>query len=477
MPMGIIGSSAQARETLRALHRESAAYRNLLHARRLDPDAPWTEIPILTKQNFYALHPWRDLMSEPTRAEVISVVRSAGTSRGDAQRGFFWPQSRSFVRESYLRTKAFLNHTLRISERRTLAVVALSMGSWAGGEGMSALFRYLALVEGLPLTVFSPGDRFEEILEAVEREQDAYDQILIMLVPSAIAYLEELIDASALKFPWEKVSFLCVGEAFPESLRTRIEARSRGAHRKGLPLLSIYASADTGVLGVETTETIRLRKAWAASGRGYVPNLFYVSSPDAFLEVVEDRLLVTRNQALPLVRYDLGDHVEIFEGEKNPLLCVYGRAQGCVSLFDSKIFSWVFETVFAKSPWALAFSTGRFIVWPDYEEGRQILRWDIELRSGVHSPSPEVQLALQRELLTLMGECQPEMAADFRRVYEPFLARDPRGLFRFRFVPDPVLTEALEREGRVKSTVVRTQSVLIEADVQSVELKAKVHSV
>ena len=125
-----------------------------------------------------------------------------------------------------------LVETYQLAKRKTLAIVGMSLGSWAGGEQFAFLFKMLALRPTLPLVTFSPGNQHVEILEIIDKCHEEFDQILIVLCPSAIFYLERLARQQGFALPLEKIAFLVTGEPFPEEMRRDLQERGR---RRGRP--------------------------------------------------------------------------------------------------------------------------------------------------------------------------------------------------------------------------------------------------
>jgi phenylacetate-CoA ligase len=472
------GSEAAARDVIGRFYRGAPAYRRLIDAslQRLGKsgvhDLGWDELPILTKDGFYASNPWREYVPRESYGDIYAIIRSSGaTSPDGTSRGFFWPQLRSHDTALAPLLQARLIETFRLGERKTLVIIGLSLGSWAGGEQFSLTFKALALRNGFPLVVFSPGNQHAEILEMIGAIHDEVDHILIALCPSAIFYLEQLAKRTEQILPLEKISFLVTGEPFPEELRLDLARRAR--HPGAEPtMLSVYGSADTGILGAESFPLIGIRqflhaRPEVAQQLGFasasIPNLYHVQRDETFYEVVDGELVITRWQGIPLARYNLKDRVQLHSW---PVLCralavadtgkasfwndladqpypdvlsVAGRAQGCLFLCGSNVFESMIEEVFLQS--ALRdLSTGAYCVWTELDAGRQVLCWQVELKEGRAEPDESEVQHLHEGLVQLLGRQQPEFAADYETFYRPF---EPSGLriLRFLFTPSPRLSQ------------------------------------
>jgi phenylacetate-CoA ligase len=478
-----IGSREYAQSTFERMVAGSKAYRDYLNSLGLG-HAFWNELPLLTKKNFYSAYPWQALIPHESYSDIYSVIRSSGTTSGQAaSRGFFWPQLKSQDAQALLPLRKIVTDTFKLHERRTLVIIGLSLGSWAGGEQFSFFFKSLALMGQLPLVLFSPGNQHREILEIIEGTHEAFDQILIALCPSAIFYLERLAETSGMSLPLEKISFLVTGEPFPESLREDLICRSKKRPEQ-IMMLSVYGSADTGLLGFESLPLIQLRQLLARNPQGAkafgllsrsVPSLFHIHAQDVYLEAVQGELVVTRWQGLPLVRYNLEDQVQMFSWKQSCLLAaevdsdratlwaewsqlplpdfigIYGRTQGCVFLCGSNIFETMLQEAFNRSR-LKEISSGNFIAWTEVQKSQQLLCWQIELKPGVKAPELKKLDELHAELVALVSEQQPEFGEDYEKFYKPF-EKDGLRIFRFHFTEAPGLSEHPKLKSMIKRKI------------------------
>ena len=85
-------------------------------------------------------------------------------------------------------------------------------------------------------------------------------------------------------------------------------------------MLSLYAKPDTTVIGTESLALSAIRKLFhrhksLSHEMGYgdsIPHFFHYTDQDAYLEVVNDELVITKWQCVPLVRYNLHDKVKLY---------------------------------------------------------------------------------------------------------------------------------------------------------------------
>jgi phenylacetate-CoA ligase len=198
-------------------------------------------------------------------------------------------------------------------------------------------------------------------------------------------------------------------------------------------------------------------------GAKSVPNLYHAQLEETYLEAVNDELVVSKWQGVPLVRYNLEDKV-MFLSWKNiclaiarndsanarrwaslaeldlpDIVAVSGRSKGCVFLCGSNIFDTMLQEVLLRCS-LKELSTGAFIAWTGLSSGRQVLSWQIELKKRVAPPCGETLEALHREFVALLSEQQPEFRDDYERFYRPLEGGGLR-IFQFHFCESPALSD------------------------------------
>jgi phenylacetate-CoA ligase len=479
-----MGSLDAARSAFERFYAGSKAYRHLIDRGSLR-EAEWKNLPLLTKKSFYDAYPWRDIVPAESYRFIYSIIRSSGTTNKDGSgRGFFWPQ----LKDQDLRMEpvvhSMLVETYQLQKKPTLIIIGMSLGSWAGGEQFAFLFKLLALRSTLPLVTFAPGNQHTEILEIIEKCHEEFDQILIVFCPSAIFYLEQLARQKGFALPLHKISYLVTGEPFPEESRVNLQKRG-GRQDTQLPMLSLYGSADTGMLGFESLPLIRVRKylvqhpelaAQIGIATRSIPNLYHAQLEGSYLEAVEDELVITKWQGFPLVRYNIEDKVKFLcwsrlcqavasDDQANAegwnrlaelglpdIIAVWGRSRGCVFLCGSNIFETMLQEVLLRSS-LTDDSTGAFIAWTGSANGRQVLSWQIELKRDAIPPSGPRLEALHEELVVLLGEQQPEFREDYEKFYR-ILEGEGLRIFQLHFCVTPALSEHPKYTAGIKRKVI-----------------------
>lgn len=428
--------------------------------------------PLTDKRSYIQPHTIQALLSREY-GDTFSIFRSSGSTG----RPCYWPQLK---RSHRLTTRAFqiyLESCFGIHEKRTLAIVGLSLGSWIGGDQFSFLFKQSALQVPYPFGVFSPGNRYDEILDILRDVDPFVEQILLALCPSAIGHLFALAHSRGIVLPVPKLRYLVIGEPFSESVRVSL---SKAAGCVTPVLFSMYGSADTGVLGVESKGSIALRQLLSkyATLRGAlgigsdIPHFFHVCAPDAFIETVEDELCVTRWQGIPIVRYNLHDHATLFSWKKiralvlslpdvasedaflisqiatstpylSPTIALYGRTDQCLMLCGTNITGSMLETVF-QSQSLTPYLTGMYYAKLEYDaENRQFLSLDVELKSA-HHDMVRLDQNIYTHFVSELSQVQPEFEGDWQNMYSEWDADPERRIVRIRYHVWPALSKEIE---------------------------------
>ena len=493
-----IGDPRQGLEAARRAAREVPAYGRFLADGGVDAgrvsrgEVPWDALPVMDKKNYCLRYPAPDLMPAEHREAVSMFVSSAGTSGMP----YYWPS----LRPGYFAGSGSSSPLRRLLQprrwapaveqslalhrydplgamlpRRTLAVVARTMGAWRGGSKVFLSISRLA--DRLPnLGVVPVGSRVDDILAAVLALHGRYEHVWVILIPSV---LERLLDRASSEpaFPFAKCRFSVSSEVFPESLRLR--ASELCGKRFPAPAVDgIFASADTGVAGFESTASIGLRQLCDAQpglckalGLPFPPPNLYHPCTTTCLEEIEGELVFTKWRGIPLIRYNLHDRGLLLKWEdlrrqvadarvpkeleplqkhivgspaRPDLFAVQGRTDG-VTLPGGFLYYYDDMNAAMHHPLLQKSTTGQFTVSPQKEAGSDPrLLWEIELRPEVEA-SPELEDVFYAALVQEMRRIYALFDHEYPRSYQKH-ERDPSArIFQIRFQPWPNISNELAR--------------------------------
>jgi phenylacetate-CoA ligase len=299
------------------------------------------------------------------------------------------------------------------------------------------------------------------------------DQVVLFVCPSAIGHLRLLAEQSGKPLPLEKIRYVVIGEPFPESIRLGLRTESLAS--EGDPVIvSVFGSADTGVLGVESSASAMVR-GWCEHDHalavelgfgGVVPHLFHAADPSAFLETVRGELHVTKWQGVPLVRYNLHDAARLLswrevvarasrkpnghmtaarhllkESENLPdIMAITGRADSCLMLCGTNLTEAMLDAA-VRSPALAAWLTGNYRARVLHEGRHQQLEFVLECRAGI-PPSAATENEIYSRLITALGNAQPEFHDDWENIYRRWDDDPALRVLALKTVAWPALAES-----------------------------------
>lgn len=312
-------------------------------------------LPLQNKQNYLLSFPMNDL----SRANDMQHFHLIGASSGFSKTGaIYWPK-RPCDESGYMQSiETMLDVNYDISNKRTLVLECLAFGMWIGGMQIAAAVRNIALSGKYPLTLATPGLDLKAAVRVIKDYKDLFSQILVITNPSNISLFTALLNDLNIKLPDGMVSFPVVGEYFSEAFREHVSKNYGHSIDSPYVVWTGYGSADTGDIGAETAGTIALRKICHRNpelsetlfGTTSVPMILALSQ-SVHLEVIDGNLVVTKDQFIPLIRYNTGDaggilykHDLINKLPKNVLeqlpeemIYVYGRANNAIIFYGTNL--------------------------------------------------------------------------------------------------------------------------------------------
>lgn len=314
----------------------------------------WNNIPITTKANYLLTFDVR----ESVRKGEIDRCFFIGASSGFSKSGTVLWLKGAVDEEAYINAvEENLKHLYSIDRKKTLILVSLAFGTWIGGIQLACLMRSLASRTKYFLTAALPGLDLEEGSEIVKKFKALYDQVLWVTNVSNVPIIYSLLrdDPDLLE---GNVYFPVIGEYFTERFRESIAEKFGHRRDEEVALWTGYGSADTGDLGIESRETIALRKLLLRNP-GLAQELFeskdvpmiFTKSSDAVVEIIDGDIVVTKDQLIPLIRYNTGDaggllHKDVLQGRipdplyhslPDEMLYVSGRVSDSVIFYGTNL--------------------------------------------------------------------------------------------------------------------------------------------
>ena len=436
------------------------AYKDFLAHHGVNPDQYQTfddfqRLPQLTKENYLLRYP----LAQLCRHGELQTCDMIAVSSGSTGKPTFWP--RFFADEMQIATRfeQVFHDSFYADTKRTLAVICFSLGTWVGGMYTTNCCRYLGS-KGYPVTVVTPGNNKEEIFRVVQELGSDFEQVVLLGYPP---FLKDIIDTGIARgIEWQEyqIKLVMAGEVFSEEWRSLVGERV-GSQHSCYDSVSLYGTADAGVLGNETPLSICIRRflanhpeaARALFGESRLPTLVQYDPVSRFFEVIDGTLLFSGDNGIPLVRYNILDSGGIVsydamleflakysfdpvaelqnQGGRGvrqlPFVYVFGRSNFTVSYFGANIYP-ENVTVGLEQPVIREWVTGKFVlqVQEDADKNR-FLSVVVELAPGVED-SEDKREAITSSILTQLKRLNSEFANYVPSEYQmPQVALAPTG--------------------------------------------------
>ncbi len=416
------------------------AYRAFLRDHAIEATSVQTfddfqRLPLVDKRTYLYKHPLAALC----RGGKLEACDMVAVSSGSTGQPTFWPRFVSDELPVARRFEQAFFDSFRADSRSTLAVVCFALGTWVGGMYTAQSCRHLA-TRGYPITVITPGNNKTEILRVVRELGRSFEQVVLLGYPP---FLKDVVDTGLAEgVDWSSlhVKLVTAGEVFSEEWRTLVSQRL-GSDEPMLDLVSLYGTADAGVLGNETPLSICIRRflaerpdaARALFGESRLPTLVQYDPRSRFFEAIDGTLLFSGDNGIPLVRYHIADSGGLVDyadmlaflrqydfdpvttvrraSDRGirplPFVYVFGRADFTVSYFGANVYPENVTVGLEQSPvdqWV----TGKFVMQArEDDERNRYLSIVVELGPGIPATAEKVDTiadSVHHHLLRLNSE-------------------------------------------------------------------------
>ena len=315
----------RAKQMLTVFHKAAdgvPAYKDFLKKNKIDPAKIKTLrdfqlVPLMSKQNYLRRYELEKLCYGETLCQPLVFTSTSG-STGEP---FYFPRNFFIDYQSSIYHESFFHSAEIDSHKSTLVLVCFGMGIWIGGLITYQAFRLIA-ERGYPLTLLTPGINKKEIFEALKNLSKKFDQIIICGYPP---FVKDIIDeASKNAVNWrnfKNLKLVFAAETFSEKFRDYI-IRETGIKKLYCDTMNIYGSADMGTMASETPVSILVRRIALKNKKVYkklfteatrLPTLVQFIPQFINFEIVGKNIYCTGDNAIPLIRYEIGDNGGVFD--------------------------------------------------------------------------------------------------------------------------------------------------------------------
>ncbi len=346
----------EPKKFINEVYNKVPAYSDFLSKHSITPDSDWESIPLITKKDYLLSYPLEKICWNGTLDGCHLIGASSGFSKSGT---IFWPKRPEDERHALEATEKMLIEHHNLDKKKTLVLVCLAFGTWIGGMQIASVMRTLATAGKHKMTVATPSLNLAESVEIYDRFGSNFDQVIWLTNPSNVNLITALLKKRGKKIKPGTIFFGVIGEYFTENFREKIAADYGHPQDEPFCIWTGYGSADTGDIASEIKSTIKLRKFFHKNaklckqffGSESAP-MILAKSPSIFVEIINENIVVTKDQLVPLVRYDTKDAggllfkkdlenseipKEIVSGLPDEMVFVYGRASDAVIFYGTNL--------------------------------------------------------------------------------------------------------------------------------------------
>lgn len=297
--------------------REVPAYKKFLRKNRFKVGTvhsleDFKKIPLVDKKNYLSKYPLEEIF--PNR----KVPPLAYASSGSSGKPTFWFRGDEEEELGADIHELIFKKVFKINkDEPTLVIICFSMGVWVAGGFTLAACRELSR-RGYKITTITPGMEKEDIWNALVNIAPKFKNLILAGYPPFLMDIVSEALSRKIKFSNKKIRAITAGDKFSETWRNDFLKLLK--IKDPASIISIYGSADAGVLGFETPLSIFLRRESLKNRKLYevlfgdettLPALVQYDPGHIFFEKVGKEIVFTTPTAAPLIRYNIHDEGDI----------------------------------------------------------------------------------------------------------------------------------------------------------------------
>ncbi len=308
--------SNQAFEFFHQAAKTIPAYQSFLASHEFNPETIKTAPDIITvpktdKNNYLRAYPLDELLWPQALHEPLLFCATSG-STGEP---YYFPRSEKLSEQYSYLIEDFLGRST-VKDGKTLVILAFGMGVWIGGIITLRAFEIAGMRTKSPISILPTGYNKAEIFKALRKLAPNFNEVVIVGYPP---FVKEIVDEAAeedVRWADFNIRFLFAAEAFTETFRDYV-CQKAGVNNPLTDTLNIYGTADIGAMAYETPLSILVRRLASSDPALFVdifgqiektPTLAQYNPEFMEFEEEDGEILLTGNNALPLIRYAVGDH-------------------------------------------------------------------------------------------------------------------------------------------------------------------------
>lgn len=282
-------------------------------------------VPVVDKKSYIQINSFDDLF--PGR-KIPPMVSASSGSTGTPT---FWFRGDEQEESGADTWEIIIRDIFKIKKNdQTLVINCFSMGVWTAGGHMLSMSRILSK-RGYQVSVVTPGIEKGDILNTFKYLAPKFKNLIILGYPPFLMSVIDDVIKRGIVFD-QNIRIATSGDKFSEKWRGHIAKLLNITDLNFI--ISIYGSADAAMLGFETPASIFIRKA-ALKEKGLykelfgeevvTPGLYQHDEDRIYFETVGEEIVLTSDNTIPLVRYNIHDRGKVIKSEEMvDLLDKYG---------------------------------------------------------------------------------------------------------------------------------------------------------
>jgi len=316
------------------------------------------DFPILDKTNYINRFPLEERIK---KTEKLSSYYQFCTSSGSTGVPTIWPRDKRIDDNlESLHTKLLDEH-FQIKRKSSLIVVLFDLGTSTAGV-MHARLSWQANKYG-NISTITPGSDIKKACFLLSRLHSYYEQVIIIGYPPLIFDLVNNSKKQKYSLKRYNAGIVFAGGGVSGYWRKQM---AKNFNIKLNRIISFYGFSESGMVGYETKDINRLLQYCIKYPQLNIelfdsillPTVVEIDFNKRFFEIENDEILVTVDQPVPLVRYNIHDKGKLisvkeinhqlkqfgfkscFNGKNRYLLMVYGRER---KIFTSEEIASILE--------------------------------------------------------------------------------------------------------------------------------------
>lgn len=422
------------------------AYKNFLKKNKVKPDQIKTlndfkQVPLTNKKNYLLAYSIKDQVLDGNLGKITSITSSSGSSG----HSFYWPRTIEQDMGIIQPIEASFIENFEIDKKKTLHLTALGLGIWTGGDMVTMAARMMAQ-KGYDFVSINSGLDVETNLKLIQDFGDYFDQIIVTVYPS---FGKDLVDrGEEIGIDWNKtkIKFFFGGEPFAEEWRNYVFKKIHG-NCIYKDIFSCFGSSEGGIAGIESPLCIYVRQKCLENpslankifSDNRIPSIVQYNPLTKFFENIDNELVLTSLNGLPLIRYNTRDAGSVFfmseflellkssipnldvelhkERCENywdlPVAYLFGRSDMTATIYGVNVYPEnIRASLFHRT--IRNFTSGKFFLRTLHDnDGNQTLEINLELQKNI-----KIGKKFIKEIRKAIVSCLRENNSEYSKLYE-----------------------------------------------------------